>query len=142
MIIRPGVINNLAVAEEQVIFWRTHLDIAIEDLFPPVRLTRDQHVIARAFGNGDDMKIVQSRGSGKTWLIALCVFTMCVLYPGTIVGVCSGTAMQATLLLQKLKLLADPNQILAHELSASSAKSLFHRSKDKGKCTRSIGSFI
>ena len=116
MIARPGVVTNMDLAEEQIIFYRDHLDIAIEDLFPPIRLTRDQHVIARAFGRGDDMKIVQSRGSGKTWLIALCAFTMCVLYPGTVVGVCSGTAMQATIVLQKLKMLADQNPNIANEI--------------------------
>lgn len=139
---RPGIITNLDIAEEQIIFWRKHLDIAIEDLFPPIRLTRDQHVIARAFGNGDDIKVVQSRGSGKTWLIALCAFTMCVLYPGTIVGVCSGTAMQATIVLQKLKMLADQNPNIANEISASNAKSLVQLAKDKGKCTLKNGSFI
>ena len=142
MNVRAGVITNFDLAEEQIIFYRTHLDIAIEDLFPPIRLTRDQHVIARAFGLGNDMKIVQSRGSGKTWLIALCAFTMCVLYPGTIVGVCSGTAMQATIVLQKLKMLADQNQNIANEISATSAKSLIQLSKDKGKCTLKNGSFI
>lgn len=142
MIARAGVITNLDVAEEQIIFYRDHLDIAIEDLFPPIRLTRDQHVIARAFGRGDDLKIVQSRGSGKTWLIALCAFTMCVLYPGSIVGVCSGTAMQATIVLQKLKLIADQNINVANEISASNARSLVQLSKDKGKCTLKNSSFI
>lgn len=66
---KSGILNNLDAAEEQIMFWRTHLDIAIEDIFAPVKLTRDQHVIARAFGNCSDQKIVQSRGSGKTWLI-------------------------------------------------------------------------
>lgn len=142
MIARPGVVANMDLAEEQIIFYRDHLDIAIEDLFPPIRLTRDQHVIARAFGRGDDMKIVQSRGSGKTWLIALCAFTMCVLYPGTVVGVCSGTAMQATIVLQKLKMLADQNPNIANEISASNARSLVQLSKDKGKCTLKNGSYI
>lgn len=142
MIARPGVVTNMDLAEEQIIFYRDHLDIAIEDLFPPIRLTRDQHVIARAFGRGDDMKIVQSRGSGKTWLIALCAFAMCVLYPGTVVGVCSGTAMQATIVLQKLKMLADQNPNIANEISASNARSLVQLSKDKGKCTLKNGSYI
>ena len=139
---RPGVITNFKAAEMQVQFWRDHLDIAIEQLFPPIHLTRDQHVIARAFGRGDDMKIVQSRGAGKTWLIAICCFTMCVLYPGTIVGVASGTAMQATIILQKLKLLADQNPNIANEISATNAKSLVQLSKDKGKVTLKNGSYI
>lgn len=142
MIARPGVITNLDLAEEQIIFYRDHLDIAIEDILAPIRLTRDQHVIARAFGRGDDMKVVQSRGSGKTWLIALCCAIMCILYPGTVVGVCSGTAAQATLILQKLKMIADQNQNLANELSATNARTLVQLSKEKGKCTFKNGSYI
>lgn len=141
-IAKAGLITNFEAAEEQIIFWRSHLDIFIEDAFPPIKLTRDQHVIARAFGVGDDMKVVQSRGSGKTWLIALCCFAMCALYPGTIVGVCSGTAQQATLVLQKLKLLADQNSNIANEISSANARSLVQLSKDKGKCTLKNGSFI
>lgn len=139
---RAGVITNFKTAEKQILFWRDHLDIAIEQMFPPVRLTRDQHVIARSFGRGDDIKIVQSRGSGKTWLVALCCFAMCVLYPGTICTVCSGTADQATLVLEKLKLLADQNPNIANEIQTNNARSLVQLAKDKGKCTLKNGSFI
>ena len=141
-VIRPGIITNFNLAEEQIIFYREHLDIFIEDAFPPIKLTRDQHVLARAFGNGDDLKYVESRGSGKTWLIALCCHGVCCLYPGTIVAVCSGTASQATLVLQKLKLLADQNPNIANELMTNGARSLVQLSKEKGKCTYKNGSTI
>lgn len=140
--IRPGTITNLDLAEEQVIFYRDHLDIFIEDAFPPIRLTRDQHIIARAFGRGDDIKIVQSRGSGKTWLTAVCCHAICCLYPGTIVAVCSGTAPQATLVLQKLKLLAEQNQNIANELASNNLRNLVTVSKDKGKANYKNGSSI
>lgn len=128
--------------ERQILFWRDHLDIAIEQMFAPIKLTRDQHVIAREFGRCDDVKIVQSRGSGKTWLVALCCAATCVLYSGTICAVVSGTAMQATLVLQKLKLIADQNPNLANEISATNARSLVQVAKDKGKCTFKNGSYI
>lgn len=35
--IRPGVITNLDLAEEQIIFYRSHLDIFIEDAFYPIK---------------------------------------------------------------------------------------------------------
>jgi len=35
--IRPGVVTNLDLAEEQVIFYRSHLDIFIEDAFYPIK---------------------------------------------------------------------------------------------------------
>ena len=142
MIARAGVVTNYEAMEQQILFWRDHLDIAIEELFAPIKLTRDQHVIARAFGRCSDVKIVQSRGSGKTWLVALCCAAMCVLYPGTICAVCSGTAAQATLVLQKLKMLADQNKNLANEISANNARTLVQLAKDKGKCTFKNGSYI
>lgn len=142
MIAQAGVVTDYKAAEKQILFWRDHLDVAIEEMFAPIHLTRDQHVIARALGRCSDVKIVQSRGSGKTWLVALCCAAMCVLYPGTICAVCSGTAMQATLVLQKLKLIADQNKNLANEISATNARSLVQLSKDKGKCTFKNGSYI
>lgn len=30
-VVKPGVITNYDAAEEQLNFWRTHLDISIED---------------------------------------------------------------------------------------------------------------
>lgn len=141
-VLRPGMITNFDLAEEQVIFYRDHLDIFIEDAFPPIRLTRDQHVIAREFGRGDDLKIVQSRGSGKTWLTAVCCHAICCLYPGTIVAVCSGTAAQATLVLQKLKLLAEQNSNIANELQANNKNNCVILSKDKGKAVYKNGSMI
>lgn len=62
---KPGVITNWDAMEEQIIFYRSHLDIFLEDAFAPIHLNRDQHVIARAFGNGDDLCVVESRGAGK-----------------------------------------------------------------------------
>ena len=139
---RPGVITNLDAAEEQIIFWRTHLDIAIEDMFPPIKLTRDQHVLARAFGNGNDIKMVQSRGSGKTWLTALCCLAIGVLYPGSPICVCSGTVAQASLVLGKLKTMAEQNPNIANELTATNQKSLVAISKNGGRCRLKNGSSI
>ncbi len=139
---KQGTLANAEQWEKLILFWRDHLDIAIEQMFAPIKLTRDQHVIAREFGLGDDVKIVQSRGSGKTWLVALCCAATCVLYPGTICAVVSGTAMQATLVLQKLKMIADQNPNLANEISSSNARSLVQVAKDKAKCTFKNGSYI
>lgn len=36
-VIRPGVITNLDLAEEQIIFYRSHLDIFIEDAYYPIK---------------------------------------------------------------------------------------------------------
>lgn len=138
--VRPGEITNWDLAEEQLQFYRDHLDIFIEDAFPPIKLTHTQHIIAREFGRCDDMKTVCSRGYGKTFLISLCAFAICCLYPGTIVAVCSGTAAQATLVFGKIKMLAEQNKNIANELSSNGARTLVQLSKDKGKCSFKNGS--
>lgn len=140
--IKPGVIEDWDMMERQVQFYRDHLDIFIEEQFAPIKLTKRQHVIARAFSSGDDMKVVCSRGFGKTFIIALCAFAICCLYPGTLVAVCSGTAGQATLVFGKLKLLVEHNKNMAAELSGIGARTLVQLSKDKGKCTFKNGSAI
>ena len=140
--VRPGVITNWKAAEEQIIFYRTHLDIFIEDAFAPIKLTRAQHVMMREFGNCIDSKDTCSRGFGKTWLAILGAAAMCVLYPGTNVLVVSATAKQATLALQKLKQLAEQNQNIANEISATNARSLVQVAKDSSRCTFKNGSMI
>ena len=62
MAARLGEITNWDVMEDQLSFYRSHLDIFIEDAFAPIKLTRDQHVIARQFGLCEDMAVTQSRG--------------------------------------------------------------------------------
>lgn len=140
MLPRPGVINNWDLLEEQIIFYRSHLDTFIEDAFPPIKLTRDQHVMMRQIGNCIDSKDTCSRGFGKTWIAALGGFGIGVLYPGTTVLIVSATAKQATLALGKLKLLADQNPNIANEISASNSKSLVQVSKDSSSCTLKNGS--
>lgn len=134
------MITNWDAMEEQIIFYRTHLDIFIEDAFPPIKLSRDQHVIARAIGNCRDADVVQNRGAGKTWLIALCCHALCCLYPQTFVAVCSKTAKQAKLVLEKLKFLAERNPNIANELMANNARSLVQISQDKGRAVYKNGS--
>lgn len=43
--------------------------MAIQYMFRPVKLTPDQQVMARMIGNGEDIKGVDHRGFGKTWLV-------------------------------------------------------------------------
>ena len=140
--LKPGTITNWDLVEEQVIFYRSHLDIFIEDAFKPITLTRDQHVIMREFGNCVDSKATCSRGFGKTWLAALGGFSICSLYPGTTVGIVSATAIQATLALSKLKMMAEQNQNIANEISATSQRTLVQIAKDRSSCTLKNGSVL
>lgn len=142
MVSKPGTIENWALMERQVQFYRDHLDIFIEEQFQPIKLTPTQRVIARQFGRCYDMKAVCSRGYGKTFVIALSAFALCCLYPGTIVAVCSATAAQATLVFGKLKMDVENNENMRRELDAGSARSLIQLQKEKGKCTFKNGSVM
>jgi len=126
--------EQMALWEEQIIFWRDHLDIAIEDMFPPVKLTRIQHVLARAIGQCSEIREVCSRGLGKTFLGMLCMAAIAVLYPGADQITTSNTVLQATLMFEKLRQLADQNPNVANELRATSNKNLITLSKTDAKC--------
>ena len=140
--IEPGVINNWDLMEEQVLFYRDHLDIFLEEQFPPLRLTPTQKIIVREFGRCNDEKVVCSRGYGKTFVIGLAAFGLCCLWPGTRVVVCSATAYQATLLLRTLKERVDRNEAMQAELAAGTARSLIQISGDKSRCEFKNGSVI
>ena len=140
MLAKQGVITDWDTMEKQIQFYRSHLDVFIEDAFPPIKLTRAQHVMMRQMGNCIDSNDTCSRGFGKTWLASLAGFSIGVLYPGTTVLIVSATAKQATLALGKLKLLADQNPNIANEISASNSKSLVQVSKDSSSCTLKNGS--
>lgn len=123
-------------------YWRTHLDVFCQTAFAPLRLTPTQKVMVRAIGNNFDVKIVANRGYGKSFVTAVAALGLACLYPGTLVAVVSGTAQQAAITLQKLKLLADTNKNIANELSGANSRSLVSLQKDKGKATLKNGSVI
>jgi len=54
-------IKNTKLWVEQIWYWRTHLDVFIEEYFK-VKLKDVQKVEARMFGNCDTVYFVQSRG--------------------------------------------------------------------------------
>lgn len=139
---KPGIITNWDLMEQQVLFYREHLDIFIEDQFKPIRLTNTQRVIAREFGRCSDLKICCSRGYGKTFIISLCAFAWCCLYPGTKVAVASATATQAALTLKSIKDLVDNNPNMQKELTPNGARTLVQYARDKGTCRFKNGSEI
>ena len=61
-------ITNPEAAWRQLWYFRAHLDVYIQYAFK-IKLTKDQCVLARMIGNGVDVKGVNSRGYGKTWLV-------------------------------------------------------------------------
>ena len=141
-IAQAGVITNFDAAEEQIMFYRTHLDIFLEDAFGPFKLFPVQKVFIREIGNCTESYVTCSRGFGKTHCIAMAAFGLGVLYPNSEIFVVSATAKQATLALRKLKALAMNNPNIQNEIVASSARNYVQVSKDSAQCTLKSGSVI
>lgn len=59
-------IRNVALWTEQIHYWRTHLDAFIVD-YLGIALKDTQRIVARQFGNSQQLMVVKSRGYGKTW---------------------------------------------------------------------------
>jgi len=114
--------------------------VFIEEYFG-VQLKDVQKVVARSFGNCNNLYVVKSRGFGKTWLTALCCLAMGVLYPGSLIAVVSGTAEQATLVLRKVEdeLIKNPN--ILREISQDGYKPV-QLLQSKAKCRLRNGSKI
>lgn len=135
-------ISNWGAIEKQIIYYRNHLDIFIEEAFAPVKLTNSQHIIAREVGNAVTSAVVGPRGYGKTWIIAFIAVSLGTLYPGTKVLVVAPTADQATRVAEKIRDLANENPNFANEIKPTNAKNYVSISKDSSSCTLKNGSMI
>lgn len=133
-------IKNIDGWVEQIWYWRTHLDVFIEEYFG-VTLKDVQKVEARMFGNCDTIYFVQSRGFGKTWLTAVCCLAMAVLYPGSLIAVISGTAEQATLVPKKIDTYFVKYPDILREIDTNGHAAV-QLSRSKGKCKLKNGSQI
>ena len=133
-------IKNTALWAEQIWYWRTHLDVFIEEYFG-IKLKDVQKVEARMFGNCDTIYFVQSRGFGKTWLTAVCCLAMGVLYPGSLIAVISGTAEQATLVPKKIDTYFVKYPDIIREIDCNGHAPV-QLSRSKGKCKLKNGSEI
>jgi hypothetical protein len=117
---KQAEIPNADEWEKQIWFYRTHLDIFIQEYFStadkPVTLFPFQQVIARAAGNCSIIIDVESRSLGKTFKMALILIALCVLYPNNRVLVISKTVRQALLTIKYIDLLAGDNQNISREI--------------------------
>lgn len=133
-------LDKLALIQKD--YFIQHLDVFIEYAFPEIHLSRDQKVIARAFGRAHNIKVVMNRGGGKTWLIALCCFALCCLEPGTPVIVISKTVPQAVETLVKLAKIAEFSPSFANEIDKGAARTLVQITKDGASVRLKNGSTI
>lgn len=132
---------NIPVWVEQIKYWRTHLDVFIVTILK-VDLKPVQRVIARQIGNAIDSDLVQNRGFGKTWLIAICSIALAILYPGSKIGVVSKTARQATLVHQKIEEFFSVLPAIRREIKPSKQGKYVNIQTDFARCNFRGGSFI
>ena len=135
-------ITNWGAIEEQVIYFRMHMDMFIESAFEPVQLTPLQHVIARGVGVATTSAVVAPRGYGKTWLTAFIAVSLGCLYPGTSILVVAPTADQATRIAEKIRDLCNENENFRNEIKPTNARTYVSISKDESMVTLKNGSTI
>lgn len=100
-------LNNIDGWARQIVFWRTHLDVFIEDVFTDeehiVKFYPFQAVKIREIGNCEYVVDDEARGLGKTYIAAWASIGLCVLYPGYRIVCVSGSGKQSTLILQNIE---------------------------------------
>ncbi|MBK5239806.1 terminase family protein [Clostridium sp.] len=119
-ITKKNGIENPEIWEKLIWFYRTHLDIFIEDYFStpekPIKLFDVQKVVARNCGNCVDVKDVEARSLGKTWKMSLILSAMGILYENNRILVVSGTVKQAMITARYIETLANTNENLSREI--------------------------
>lgn len=119
-VVKDNGVPNSEEWEKQILFWRSHLDIFIEDYFStpdkPIKLYDVQKIVARNCGNCNDVKDVESRSMGKTWKMALILSALAILYSDNRILVVSGTVKQSIIVARYIENLANTNENLRREI--------------------------
>lgn len=120
VVTRQSEIENVEEWEKQIWYWRTHLDIFIEEYFStedkPIKLFPFQRVIARAVGNSEFIDDVESRSLGKTYKMALILSALAILYPNNQILIVSKTVRQAILTIKYIEQIANDNPNFSREI--------------------------
>lgn len=120
-IVKQKELENAEEWEKQILFWRSHLDIFIEDYFSapgkPVILKDVQKIVARNCGNCTHVIDIESRSYGKTWKMAWILSALAVLYSDNRILVVSGNVSQAMLVANYIRDIANKNENFAREIN-------------------------
>lgn len=106
-----------------------------------VNLTKEQQVLARACSNATNVKLVASRGAGKSWFTAWLCIAIATLYTDCPIGVVSATAQQATIVLRKIYSFVNTYPELLPQIKITGREPVVI-SKDKGRVLFKNGSRI
>lgn len=113
-------IANVKEWEYQIWYYRSHLDVFIEDYFPtadkPINLFPFQKAVARSVGNCEFIDDVESRSLGKTFKMALILTAIAILYPDTPILIVSKTVRQAILTVKYIEQIATDNPNISREI--------------------------
>jgi hypothetical protein len=119
-VVKQGEVENAEEWEKQIWYWRTHLDVFIEEYFStsenPIRLKDVQKVIARNCGNCTRVMDVESRSMGKTWKMAPILSALSILYSHNRILVVSATVKQSMIVARYIQDLANDSPNLAREI--------------------------
>lgn len=97
-------------------YYRYYIDKFAVDILG-VKLYPFQRLILRAMGRYDNSMQICCRGIGKSWLSALFMICVAILYPGAKIGICSGKGQQArNVIIQKIKGELSKNINVAREI--------------------------
>jgi hypothetical protein len=84
-------------------YYRYYIDEFAEDILG-IRLFPFQKLILRAMGRNQNSMLICSRGIGKSWISAVFMVCMCILYAGYKFGIASGKGQQSrNVIVQKIK---------------------------------------
>lgn len=84
-------------------YYRYYIDEFAEDILG-IHLFPFQKLILRAMGRNQNSMLICSRGLGKSWISAVFMICMCILYPGYKFGIASGKGQQSrNVIVQKIK---------------------------------------
>lgn len=108
---------------KQILYWRTHLDVFIEDYFSTpdsvIKFENFQKVIVRQAGNCTILKDDESRGLGKTWKMGWILFALAVLYPESKILIVSNSVAQAINTISYIDSLANNNDNMKREIDGN-----------------------
>lgn len=97
-------------------FYRYHVDrFAIECL--KLKVFPFQRLILRAMARYNNSMLICCRGLGKSYIVAMFMICMAILYPGIKIGIVSGKGQQArNVIIQKIKGELSKNENVAREI--------------------------
>jgi len=119
-VVKPQTVENPEEFEKLIWFWRSHIDVFIEDYLStpekPIKLFDVQKVVARNAGNVNELIDVEARSLGKTWKMGLILSALSILYSDNRTMIVSATVNQSIITARYIETMANSNENLRKEI--------------------------